>query len=67
MDKAKKDLAAAEETKGTAEGDLEVTTKALAEDNNALSEMHHDCMEKATAFETETLARNEELKARLPT
>merc|ERR1719453_1718532 len=63
MNTAKKDLAEATETKGTAEGDLEVTTKALAEDKKASSELHHDCMSKATAFETETAERGEELKA----
>merc|ERR1719181_2563317 len=63
MATAKKDLAAATETKGTAEGDLEVTSKDLAEDKAASSELHHDCMTKANAFETETTERAEELKA----
>merc|ERR1719453_2711561 len=63
MNTAKKDLASATETKGTAEGDLEVTSKALAEDKKASSELHHDCMSKANAFETETAERGEELKA----
>merc|ERR1719453_238931 len=63
MATAKKDLAAATETKGTAEGDLEVTSKDLAEDKAASSELHHDCMSKANAFETETTERAAELKA----
>merc|ERR1719456_745236 len=63
IEQAKKDLAAAEETKGTAEGDLAVTSKDLAEDTKVLSEVHHDCMEKANTFEVETMARGEELKA----
>merc|ERR1719454_2338986 len=54
---AKEDLAAAEETKATAEGDLSVTNAALAEDNKILGETHHDCMEKANTFETETASR----------
>merc|ERR1719181_1580926 len=63
MATAKKDLAEATETKGTAEGDLEVTSKDLAEDKAASSELHHDCMTKANAFETETTERAAELKA----
>merc|ERR1719453_491046 len=63
MDKTKKDLAAAEETKGTAEGDLAVTSKDLAEDTKILSETHHDCMEKANTFEVEVASRDDELKA----
>merc|ERR1719454_1426899 len=54
---AKEDLAAAEETKATAEGDLSVTEADLAEDNKILGETHHDCMEKANTFETETASR----------
>merc|ERR1719460_2355326 len=60
---SKADLAAAEETKGTAEGDLSVTKADLAEDNKILGETHHDCMEKANTFETETASRGDELKA----
>merc|ERR1719478_1402227 len=63
MDHAKKDLAEATQTKGTAEGDLAVTTKALAEDEATLADLHHDCMTKANDFEVETTARGEELKA----
>eukprot|EP00747_Dinoflagellata_sp_TGD_P154482 gnl/TRDRNA2_/TRDRNA2_177502_c7_seq4.p1 gnl/TRDRNA2_/TRDRNA2_177502_c7~~gnl/TRDRNA2_/TRDRNA2_177502_c7_seq4.p1 ORF type:complete len:612 (+),score=248.13 gnl/TRDRNA2_/TRDRNA2_177502_c7_seq4:83-1837(+) len=63
MNTAKKDLAEATETKGTAEGDLEVSSKDLAEDKKASSELHHECMSKANAFETETAERAAELKA----
>eukprot|EP00747_Dinoflagellata_sp_TGD_P157477 gnl/TRDRNA2_/TRDRNA2_177742_c0_seq3.p1 gnl/TRDRNA2_/TRDRNA2_177742_c0~~gnl/TRDRNA2_/TRDRNA2_177742_c0_seq3.p1 ORF type:complete len:521 (+),score=197.63 gnl/TRDRNA2_/TRDRNA2_177742_c0_seq3:196-1563(+) len=60
---AKEDRSAAEETKATAEGDLSVTKADLAEDTKVLSETHHDCMEKANTFETETASRGDELKA----
>merc|ERR1719450_852005 len=63
MDKTKKQIAANEETKATAEGDLEVTNKALAEDIKQLAETHQECMTKATDFEAETASRGEELKA----
>merc|ERR1719262_1130858 len=63
MDKSKKDKAGLEETKATAEGDLEVTMKALGEDVAQLNQVHHDCMTKATDFEVETQARAAELKA----
>jgi hypothetical protein len=63
IEQAKKDLAAAGETKGTAEGDLAVTSKDLAEDTKVLNGVHHDCMEKANTFEIETTQRGEELKA----
>jgi len=63
LDKAKKDQAAAAETKAVAEGDLEVTNKGLAEDMAQLAETHHECMTKATDFELATKSRGEELKA----
>merc|ERR1719420_2010500 len=63
LDKAKKDQAAAAETKAVAEGDLEVTNKGLAEDIAQLAETHHECMTKATDFEIATKSRAEELKA----
>merc|ERR1719261_1500803 len=62
MDKKKKQNAALAETKAEAEGDLEVTNKALAEDIKQLAETHQECMTKATDFETETASRGEELK-----
>merc|ERR1719395_343126 len=63
MDKKKKANAACAETKATAEGDLEVTNKALAEDIKQLAETHQECMTKAQDFEAETASRGEELKA----
>jgi hypothetical protein len=62
MDKTKKANAASEETKAEAEGDLEVTNKALAEDIKQLADTHQECMTKATDFEAETASRAEELK-----
>merc|ERR1719487_2400358 len=59
---SKKDKAGAEEVKATAEGDLAVTQKDLAEDKQVLHEVHGDCMEKATAFETAVAERDAELK-----
>merc|ERR1719310_1733407 len=63
MEKAKKSIAATEETKAGAEGELEVTMKGLGEDIAQLNQVHHDCMTKATDFEVETQARAAELKA----
>merc|ERR1712153_219778 len=63
LDAAKKGIAASTEKKATAEGDLEVTTKDLAEDVAAKATLHHDCMTKAANFEAETKSRGEELKA----
>jgi len=60
---AEKSKAASEEAKATAEGDLDVTSKGLAEDTKALAELHHNCMTKASDFEAETTSRGEELKA----
>merc|ERR1719267_264003 len=63
MDGAKKNLGASNEAKATAEGDLSVTSSDLAEDEKALSTLHHDCMTGAEDFEAETKSRGEELKA----
>merc|ERR1711981_415495 len=46
-----------------AEGDLEVTSKDLAEDEKDLATLHQDCMTGAEDFEAETKSRGEELKA----
>jgi hypothetical protein len=62
-DDATKNLATSAETKAAAEGDLEVTTKALNEDNRDLSGLHAECMSKASDFEAEVTSRGEELKA----
>merc|ERR1719456_862944 len=63
MNKAKKNLAASAETKAAAEGDLDVTSKDLAEDIKALATLHQDCMTGAEDFEAETKSRGEELQA----
>jgi len=63
MDETKKGKSASAESKATAEGDLEITSKSLAEDVSALSKLHHDCMTKASEFEAEVSSRGEELKA----
>jgi len=63
LDKAQKKKAEAGQTQATAEGDLAVTNKALAEDIQQLADTHHDCMTKAQDFELETKSRAEELKA----
>merc|ERR1719409_1753210 len=63
MDKAKKGLAGSQEKKATAEGDLEVTSKDLAEDIQAKSTLHQDCMNAAEEFELSTKSRGEELNA----
>jgi hypothetical protein len=63
MDESKKELAESGEIKAGAEGDLEVSSKALAEDVAALADLHSNCMTKAQDFEAETTSRGEELKA----
>jgi len=63
LDEAKTGIAASNEKKATAEGDLEVTTKNLNEDVTALSELHSDCLSKAQDYEAETKSRGEELTA----
>merc|ERR1719162_2892925 len=63
MDESKKELAESGEIKAGAEGDLAVTSKALAEDVAALADLHNNCMTKAQDFEAETTSRGEELKA----
>merc|ERR1719183_1618481 len=63
LEEAKKNKAESEEYKGTAEGDLGVTTADLNDDLSSLASLHHDCMTKASEFETEVTSRGEELKA----
>merc|ERR1719210_1871903 len=63
MAKAKKGIAESAETKATAEGDLDVTSKSLKEDTSSLAALHQECMTKAQDFEAETKSRGEELKA----
>merc|ERR1719242_2158980 len=63
LDEAKTGIAASNEKKATAEGDLATTTKNLDEDVVALSELHHECLTKAQDYEAETKSRGEELTA----
>jgi len=63
MVEAKQSKSASAESKATAEGDLDGTSKDLAEDVKTLQELHHNCMTKANDFEAETKSRGEELKA----
>lgn len=51
------------ERKATAESDLAVTSRELAEDVKAKATLHHDCMSRAENFEAETKSRGEELEA----
>jgi DNA repair exonuclease SbcCD ATPase subunit len=63
LDEAKTGIAASNEKKATAEGDLGVTEKNLDEDKNALASLHHECLTKAQDYEAETKSRGEELTA----
>jgi len=60
---AKAGISESSEKKATAEGDLGVTSKELAEDVKAKATLHHDCMSRAETFEAETKSRGEELNA----
>jgi len=60
---AKTNLGASQETKASAEGDLAVTQKDLAQDIDTLSGLHHSCLTSSQDFESETNSRAEELKA----
>jgi len=63
MDKAKKGLAESQEKKASATGDLDVTSKDLAEDIATKGTLHQDCMTAAEEFELATKSRGEELGA----
>merc|ERR1719322_1566423 len=56
-------IAESSEKKATAEGELDVTSKGLKGDTDALADLHQICMTKAQDFEAETKSRGEELKA----
>merc|ERR550514_1302506 len=62
-DEAAKSKAGSEETKAGAEGDLDITSKDLAEDIKELAGLHHNCMTRAQEYEDETKSRGEELAA----
>jgi len=63
LDKARKGLAAQQDAKATAQGDLAATTKELQADEATQSTLHQDCMTKSQDFEAEVKSRDEELKA----
>jgi len=63
MDEAKKSKSESTEGKATADGDLNVASKDMAEEVKELQGLHHNCMTKAEEFEAETKSRGEELKA----
>merc|ERR1719217_711812 len=63
LSESKAGLAGATEIKATAEGDLAVTQKDLADAQKVLGSMHQDCMTKATDHEAAVQGRAEELKA----
>jgi len=63
MDDTKATKAAAEETKASAEGELEIVKKGLAADQEELHTIQMDCMEKASDHEITVKGRAEELKA----
>jgi len=56
-------MATAQEGKATAEGDLSVTQKDLAEDSSALSTLQQDCRTGTDDFQREKKSRGEELQA----
>jgi chromosome segregation ATPase len=62
-DEAAKSKAESEEVKAGAEGDLDVTSKDLAEDIKELADLHHNCMTRAQEYEDEVKSRGEELAA----
>jgi len=62
MSEAKRGVAASQEAQGTAEGDLELTKKDLAQDTSVLADLHRECMDKAEDFETQTQSRAAEMK-----
>jgi hypothetical protein len=60
---AKKGRSQSAETKAQAEGDLGVSQKDLAEDQQSLANLHANCMAKAQEFEAAVHSRGEELNA----
>jgi len=63
LDQAKAEKAAASEVKATAEGDLSMTQKVLAENVEGLKLLGEDCQQKAADWEMSTKSRAEELEA----
>merc|ERR1719449_258768 len=63
LDEAKAAKAAASETKATAEADLSMTEKTLAESKDYLKNLSQDCQQKAADWEVSQKGRAEELEA----
>merc|ERR1719461_187773 len=63
LNEAKKNMALQDEAKATAEGDLAVTSKTLAEDEKTMSTLKQDCVMRSQDYDAETKSRAEELKA----
>merc|ERR1719399_2285235 len=63
LDETKKAMAAAEEAKAVAEGELATAEKSVAEDSKHLNDLQNECMTKATEYETSQHSRSEELEA----
>merc|ERR1719416_358551 len=63
MDAAKKGISESTERKATADGDLDVTQKELAEDKTAKAEVHQQCEAAAATYAAESKSRDEELAA----
>jgi hypothetical protein len=61
--KAKKELATQTELKASAQGDLQVTSKGLSEDEKTKGTLKQDCLSKARDYEAAAKSRGEELKA----
>jgi len=63
LDEAKATKAAAAEAKATAEGDLSMTEKTLAESKEYLKGLSQDCQQKAADWEMSQKGRADELEA----
>merc|ERR1719188_415576 len=63
MAAAKKGISESTERKATAEGDLGVTSKELAEDKAAKAEASQQCEAAAATYAAESKSRDEELAA----
>jgi len=63
LGEAKKGIASNSEKKAAAEGDLDVTSKDLAADQETRATLHQNCLTKAQDYEAAVKARGEELKA----
>jgi len=60
---SKLSLSGSSEKKAVAEGDLDVTSKDLSQNEITLEDLTHDCARKSDDFESATASRAEELKA----